>query len=96
MLEASPELGRAIAGSYDHVLVDEYQDTNVLQARILADVPRAPQRDRRRATTRRASTRSAGALRNILDFPREFPAPTIVTLEQNYRSTPPSSRRRTS
>src|SRR5687767_9269271 len=32
MLEASPELGAKVAGLYDHVLVDEYQDTNVLQA----------------------------------------------------------------
>src|SRR3982750_4402460 len=35
MLEASPELRQRIAGLYDHVLVDEYQDTNLLQARIL-------------------------------------------------------------
>src|SRR5258706_16164863 len=35
LLEASPELGKKISGLYDHILVDEYQDTNVLQARIL-------------------------------------------------------------
>ena len=35
MLEASPELAKKIGGMYDHVLVDEYQDTNTLQAEIL-------------------------------------------------------------
>ena len=35
LLERAPELGERVAGLYDHVLVDEYQDTNVLQARIL-------------------------------------------------------------
>ncbi|MEO8580918.1 MAG: UvrD-helicase domain-containing protein, partial [Gemmatimonadales bacterium] len=40
MLEASPQLATRIAGLYDHVLVDEYQDTNVLQARILRDMCR--------------------------------------------------------
>src|SRR5207237_10938266 len=35
LLEASPELGKKISDLYDHVLVDEYQHTNVLQARIL-------------------------------------------------------------
>jgi DNA helicase-2/ATP-dependent DNA helicase PcrA len=64
MLEASPALGRQIAGLYDHVLVDEYQDTNALQARVLAGLCRGPSTaatatSPRWATTRRASTASA-------------------------------------
>jgi DNA helicase-2/ATP-dependent DNA helicase PcrA len=90
LLDASPELGATIAGLYDHVLVDEYQDTNVLQARIL----RGMAGGHRHVTVVGDDAQSIYSFRgahhrNILDFPREFPGTTIVTLEQNYRSTPP-------
>ncbi len=90
MLEVSPDLCQRIGGMYDHVLVDEYQDTNVLQARILRGM----------CTTHRNITvvgddaqsiysfRGAN-FRNILDFPKQFDGATTVTLEQNYRSTQP-------
>jgi DNA helicase-2/ATP-dependent DNA helicase PcrA len=87
MLDA-PELGARIGALYDHVLVDEYQDTNVLQARIL----RGMARGHRNVTVVGDDAQSIysfrGAhFRNILDFPQQFPGATVVTLEQNYRST---------
>ena len=90
MLEASPDLAARIAGLYDHVLVDEYQDTNLLQARIL----RGMCAGHRRLTVVGDDAQSIysfrGAhFRNILDFPRQFPGATLVTLAQNYRSTTP-------
>ena len=90
MLEASPELAARIAGLYDHVLVDEYQDTNLLQARIL----RGMCAGHRRLTVVGDDAQSIysfrGAhFRNILDFPKQFPGATLVTLAQNYRSTQP-------
>ncbi|HJU64917.1 MAG TPA: ATP-dependent helicase, partial [Gemmatimonadaceae bacterium] len=90
MLEGSPELGARIAGLYDHLLVDEYQDTNALQARILLGMCRAHRNitvvgdDAQSIYSFRGAT-----IRNILDFPDQFPGVTIVTLEQNYRSTQP-------
>ncbi|HJR64160.1 MAG TPA: ATP-dependent helicase [Gemmatimonadaceae bacterium] len=90
MLEGSPELGTRIAGLYDHLLVDEYQDTNALQARILLGMCRAHRNitvvgdDAQSIYSFRGAT-----IRNILDFPAQFPGTTIVTLEQNYRSTQP-------
>lgn len=85
------DLGSEIASRFDHVLVDEYQDTNLLQARIVAAL--APDGvgvtvvgdDAQSIYSFRAAT-----VRNILDFPNAYsPAARVVTLEQNYRSTEP-------
>src|SRR5450432_1392326 len=90
MLEVSPELGARIAALYDHVLVDEYQDTNALQARIL----RAMAATHRNITVVGDDAQSIYAfrganVRNMLDFPKQFEGTTIVALEHNYRSTQP-------
>ena len=90
MLEASPELGKKIAGLYDHILVDEYQDTNVLQARILRGMCKTHSNITVVGDDAQSIYSFRGAnFRNILDFPKQFPAATVVTLEQNYRSTQP-------
>jgi len=81
----------SIRRRFDHVLVDEYQDTNVLQAGILLGL----KPDGRGLTVVGDDAQSiysfrAATVRNILDFPRHFePAAHVVTLEQNYRSTQP-------
>jgi len=90
MLERAPEIARRISSLYDHVLVDEYQDTNVLQARIL----RGMAGTHRNVTVVGDDAQSiysfrGATVRNMLDFPEQFPGATIVTLEQNYRSTQP-------
>ena len=90
LLENSPELGARVSGLYDHVLVDEYQDTNVLQARIL----RGMCRTHRNLTVVGDDAQSVysfrgASVRNILDFPREYTGTAVVTLERNYRSTQP-------
>jgi DNA helicase-2/ATP-dependent DNA helicase PcrA len=90
MLEASTDLQARIAGLYEHVLVDEYQDTNLLQARVLRGMCSA----HRKLTVVGDDAQSIYAFRgahfrNILDFPRQFPGATMVTLAQNYRSTQP-------
>src|ERR1700674_1929176 len=86
-----PSLGREIGERFDHVLVDEYQDTNRLQASILLGMKPNGQGlavvgdDAQSIYSFRAAT-----VRNILDFPKQFEPPaTIVSLERNYRSTPP-------
>jgi DNA helicase-2/ATP-dependent DNA helicase PcrA len=87
---AHDELGTRIAGLYDHVLVDEYQDTNLLQARILQGMCRTHRNitvvgdDAQSIYSFRGAT-----IRNILDFPKQFSGATVVTLEENYRSTQP-------
>ena len=82
--------GDAIRKLFDCVLVDEYQDTNTLQAEILYGL--SPEGkglsvvgdDAQSIYAFRAAT-----VRNILDFPKHYKNATIVTLEQNYRSTQP-------
>ena len=80
-----------IAARFDHVLVDEYQDTNRLQASILLGLKPTGRGltvvgdDAQSIYSFRAAT-----VRNILDFPHHFsPKADIVTLDQNYRSTVP-------
>jgi DNA helicase-2/ATP-dependent DNA helicase PcrA len=89
-LLAAPTLGAQVAGLYDHVLVDEYQDTNRLQARILRGLCRTHANltvvgdDAQSIYAFRGAT-----VRNILDFPAEYPGTRVVTLERNYRSSQP-------
>ena len=90
MLEASPDLRQKIGGMYDHILVDEYQDTNVLQARILRGMCGAHSNISVVGDDAQSIYSFRGAnFRNILDFPKQFAGATTVTLEQNYRSTQP-------
>jgi DNA helicase-2/ATP-dependent DNA helicase PcrA len=80
-----------MGGRFDHVLVDEYQDTNRLQASILTGL----KPDGRGLTVVGDDAQSiysfrAATVRNILDFPGQFSPPAeIVTLDRNYRSTQP-------
>ncbi|HEX6000641.1 MAG TPA: ATP-dependent helicase [Hyphomicrobiaceae bacterium] len=85
-----PALAADIGALFDHVLVDEYQDTNALQASIL----RGLKPDGAGLTVVGDDAQAiygfrAATVRNILDFPQQFAPPAaVVTLEQNYRSTP--------
>jgi DNA helicase-2/ATP-dependent DNA helicase PcrA len=90
LLEGSPELGGRIGSLYDHILVDEYQDTNVLQARILQGMCRTHSNLTVVGDDAQSIYSFRGAnFRNIIGFPQQFAGTTIVTLEQNYRSTEP-------
>ncbi|HEY6643021.1 ATP-dependent helicase [Povalibacter sp.] len=86
-----PALAGAVGERFDHVLVDEYQDTNTLQSEILlAMKPDGAGMcvvgdDAQSIYSFRAAT-----VENILQFPQRFTPPAqIVTLEQNYRSVQP-------
>ena len=89
MMLAERAIAAHVGERFDHVLVDEYQDTNRLQARILL----ALKPDGRGLTVVGDDAQSiysfrAATVRNILDFPAHFrPTATVVTLERNYRST---------
>jgi DNA helicase-2/ATP-dependent DNA helicase PcrA len=88
---AEPGIVSEVAARFDHVLVDEYQDTNALQASILL----ALKPNGRGLTVVGDDAQSiysfrAATVRNILDFPGHFsPRAEIATLERNYRSTQP-------
>ncbi|MGI8801355.1 MAG: ATP-dependent helicase [Solirubrobacteraceae bacterium] len=89
-LAADPVVGPRLAGAYDHVLVDEYQDVNGLQV----DIVRSLRATRRDVTVVGDDFQAiygfrAASARHILDFPVHFPETAKVTLERNYRSTRP-------
>jgi DNA helicase-2/ATP-dependent DNA helicase PcrA len=86
---SDPALAGDIGGRFDHVLVDEYQDTNRLQSSILLALKPGGNGltvvgdDAQSIYSFRAAT-----VRNILGFPDQFsPRANIITLDRNYRST---------
>jgi DNA helicase-2/ATP-dependent DNA helicase PcrA len=80
-------LGARIAGSFDHILVDEYQDVNGLQVDILKALRRTDERITIVGDDAQAvySFRAAEP-RHILDFEQAFPRARTVILSMNYRS----------
>ncbi|SEG68967.1 ATP-dependent helicase [Bosea lathyri] len=88
---SDPDIAADIGGRFDHLFVDEYQDTNRLQSSILV----ALKPDGRGLTVVGDDAQSiysfrAAEIRNILDFPQIFSPPAdIITLDRNYRSTQP-------
>ena len=90
-MASEPSIAADLGQRFDHVLVDEYQDTNRLQAAILL----AMKPDGRGLTVVGDDAQSiysfrGATVRNILDFPGHFtPHAARVTLERNYRSTAP-------
>src|SRR5262245_38337057 len=91
ILMSDATLASAVGAGFDHVLVDEYQDTNTLQADILLRL----KPDGTGLTVVGDDAQAiygfrAANVRNILDFPLHFsPAARVVTLTENYRSTQP-------
>lgn len=90
-LVAEEEFANEIGSWFDHMLVDEYQDTNIVQAQIL----RALKPQGEGVTVVGDDAQSiysfrAADVENILGFPDQFmPTAQVVSLEQNYRSTQP-------
>jgi DNA helicase-2/ATP-dependent DNA helicase PcrA len=90
-LVAEPEIAAEIGSWFDHLLVDEYQDTNLLQSEIL----NAIRPDGRGLTVVGDDAQSiysfrAAEVENILGFADQYmPSAKVVSLEENYRSTQP-------
>ena len=86
-----PELAAEVGARFDHVLVDEYQDTNRVQSTIV----RLLKPDGRGVTVVGDDAQSiygfrAATVRNILEYPAQYDPPAaVIKLERNYRSTQP-------
>ncbi len=88
LLENNEDVRKNLSNTYKYIMVDEYQDTNTLQADIIRLL--ASEYNNIMAVGDDAQSIYAfrGAnYRNILDFPKMFPDTKIIKLEQNYRST---------
>ena len=89
LLEEIPEAAAQLQRSYDHVLVDEYQDTNRLQGDIVDGMARAKRNVTVVGDDAQAIYSFRGAsFENILGFPERYPDAQTFRLTRNYRSTP--------
>ncbi len=90
LLQRHPSVRTTLSDRYRYVMVDEYQDTNKVQAEIITLLAQTHQNimvvgdDAQSIYAFRGST-----IENILTFPRQFPGCRIIKLEENYRSTQP-------
>jgi DNA helicase-2/ATP-dependent DNA helicase PcrA len=82
LLKNHPGIRERIASSYRYIMVDEYQDTNKIQAEILYLLTGVD--DSQSIYAFRGAN-----FRNIMEFPKMFPDTRIITLEENYRSVQP-------
>lgn len=90
LLHDVPEARQEIAARYSHIMVDEYQDTNLIQA----DIVRLLAHGHENVMVVGDDSQSIYSFRgadfyNIMRFPKVFPETTIIKLEENYRSTQP-------
>lgn len=89
LLKENPDVLKTLSGRFEHILVDEYQDTNVIQADIV-DLLASAHRNLMVVGDDSQSIYSfRGAnFNNIINFPHRYPDCKIFKLETNYRSTP--------
>lgn len=78
----------AVTGMFDHVLVDEYQDTNRIQADILAGMSSVAQPTVVGDDAQAIYGFRAAEVANMWEFESRFVGTKRITLDQNYRSTP--------
>jgi len=89
LLKENPDILKTLSGRFEHILVDEYQDTNIIQADIV-DLLASSHRNLMVVGDDSQSIYSfRGAnFNNIINFPHRYPDCKIFKLEINYRSTP--------
>ena len=90
LLGDNKDIRTELSQKYSHIMVDEYQDTNAIQA----DIVKWLAHDHRNVMVVGDDAQSIYSFRganyrNMLDFPSIFPETKIIKLEQNYRSTQP-------
>lgn len=89
LLKSHPDVQESLSSTFEYVLVDEFQDTNVIQAEIVQRLSSAHRNllvvgdDAQSIYSFRAAE-----IRNILNFPNQYPDTKTFRLTQNYRSTP--------
>jgi len=90
LLEENDDLRAKLSNFYRYIMIDEYQDTNKLQAKIACLLASEHQNIMVVGDDSQSIYSFRGAnFRNIMDFPKIFSRAKIITLEQNYRSTQP-------
>ncbi|MFZ5448980.1 MAG: ATP-dependent helicase [Thermodesulfobacteriota bacterium] len=90
LLTEHEDLRRHLSRRFQYLMVDEYQDTNRLQAELVRLLACTHQNVMAVGDDSQSIYSFRGAnFRNIMDFPQLFPGTRIIKLEENYRSTQP-------
>ena len=90
LLASQKDLCQQLSGDYHYLMVDEYQDTNKIQARIIQRLCSVHRNVMAVGDDSQSIYSFRGAnFRNIIDFPKIFPGTKVVMLEENYRSSQP-------
>ena len=90
LLKTRPDIRDRISSSFHYIMVDEYQDTNKIQAEILYLLTGVHQNIMVVGDDSQSIYAFRGAnFKNIMEFPNMFPGTRIITLEENYRSVQP-------
>ena len=90
LLSGNEEIRKKLSGYYKYIMVDEFQDTNKLQAKIVYQLACGHRNIMVVGDDSQSIYAFRGAnFKNIMDFPKAFPDTRIIKLEQNYRSTQP-------
>ncbi len=90
LLRAHPDVADRLSRIYRYIMVDEYQDTNRLQAEIIRSLAHAHDNVMAVGDDAQSIYSFRGAtVRNIFEFPDLFPGTRVIKLEENYRSTQP-------
>jgi DNA helicase II / ATP-dependent DNA helicase PcrA len=88
LIEKNPDIAEEIHTRFQHLLIDEYQDTNRAQYMLIKALAGKRQNIVAVGDEDQSIYRFRGAdINNILNFERDFPGARIIKLEQNYRST---------
>ena len=89
LLSKHPDVAEIYSRRFKHVLVDEYQDTNPVQAKLVDMLTKAHGNITVVGDDSQSIYSFRGALfKNIRDFPERYPGCRVYTVETNYRSTP--------
>jgi len=90
LLKNHNDVRNALSSLYQYTMVDEYQDTNIIQAEIIQLLAESHQNVMVVGDDAQSIYAFRGAhYKNILTFPEQFPGTTIIKLEENYRSRQP-------
>lgn len=90
LLRENEEIRKKLSGFYRYIMIDEFQDTNKLQAKIAYSLAGEHKNLMVVGDDSQSIYSFRGAyFKNIMDFPKVYPEAKIIKLEQNYRSTQP-------
>jgi len=90
LLESRRDIREPLSETYRAIMVDEYQDTNIIQARVVRLLCATHENIMVVGDDAQSIYSFRGAnFKNIMDFPKQFPKARIFALEENYRSTQP-------